>query len=110
MVSAIEIRQYMGLNSNLNFHLNKSDWTQDISVPVPKCLETLRTQCRSVSRHFGLSAEKVKTLRTQCRSVSRHFGPNLIPYYKKTQKLNFMIQNLKSLTQLCSLDYRINSQ
>ena len=35
----------------------------DISVPVPKWLKTLRTQYRSVRRHFGTDAELVRTLR-----------------------------------------------
>ena len=37
----------------------------DISVPVPKWLKTLLTQCRSVRRHFGTDAELVRTLLTQ---------------------------------------------
>ena len=52
----------------------------DIAVPVPKWLKTLRTQYRSVWRHYGTDAEVSRDFSALMPNWSGHFGPKtLVP-------------------------------
>ena len=50
----------------------------DIWVPVPKWLKTLRTQYRSVRRHFGTDAEVSGDTSALVPNWSGHFGPKTL--------------------------------
>ena len=58
----------------------------DISVPVPKWLKTLRTQYRSVRRHFGTDAEASGNTSALMPNWSGHFGrKTLVPKWFDTE-------------------------